>query len=523
MKTDAEVRRMVKERATGKTQEQVAARTGMSVRTLRTYERSGKLPSQLRRPRTYQTRPNPFADAWPWVTAELARDPALQATTLFALLCAREPGRYQAVQLRTLQRHVAAWRAQHGPEQEVFFPQVHHPGLAAQSDFTHMTDLGITLGGVPFPHLLFHLVLTYSNVEAVHICPSESFEALAEGLETCLWQIGGVPEQHRTDHLSAAIRPLDADGRAQATARYRALLAHYGMAPTTNTAGEAHENGDVEQAHFRFKQAADQALRVRGSRDFADRPAYERFLQGLVKQRNLTRQARWTEEQAHVRPLPAAPLGLCRELRVPVSRFSTIQVLRNTYSVPARLIGATVLVRVRAAVLEVYHGTTHLLTMPRLLGHGQHRIEYRHVIWSLVRKPGAFAQYRYRDDLFPGLLFRRAYDALVAARVARPDRDYVRVLHLAASTAESEVETALGLLLDQGTVPTFDAVRDLVHLPTAARVPALRPAHVGRADLARYDRLLAAGPTGGTRPPPLPETVAVAGTGSTGGSYVAVV
>ena len=249
MKTDAEVRLMMRERAKGKTQEQAAARAGMSVRTARTYERRAQLPSQLKQPRTYRTRPDPFAEDWPWIQAQLDRDPALQATTLFTLLCEQQPGRYQASQLRTLQRHIAAWRARHGPEREVIFPQVHRPGRLAQSDFTHLTDLGITLGGVLFPHLVFHLVLTYSNMEAVHVCLSESFESLAEGLEAALWQLGGVPAQHRTDHLSAAIRPLDAAGRAQATDRYAALLAHYGMTPTTNTAGEAHENGDVEQAH----------------------------------------------------------------------------------------------------------------------------------------------------------------------------------------------------------------------------------------------------------------------------------
>ncbi len=495
MKTDAEVRRMIKERATGKTQEQVAARVGMSVRTVRTYERAGKLPSQLKRPRTYQTRPNPFTDVWPWVVDQLARDPALQATTLFALLCGRHPGRYQAIQLRTLQRHIATWRAQHGPEREVFFPQVHQPGVVAQSDFTHMTDLGVTLGGLPFPHLLFHLVLTYSNVEAVHICPSESFEALAEGLETCLWQLGGVPRQHRTDHLSAAIRPLDADGRVQATARYAALMAHYGMDPTTNTAGEAHENGDVEQAHYRFKLAVDQALRVRGSRDFPTRAAYAAFLQDLVRRRNLTRQARFADEQQALRPLPATPLAPCRELRVRVGRFSTIQVLRNTYSLPSRLIGTTVLVRVRAETLEVYRGTAHLHTLPRLPGQGQHRIDYRHVIWSLVRKPGAFAQYRYRDDLFPTLSFRRAYDALAGAAPGRADREYVRLLHLAASRSEAEVEAALALLLEQQTTPTFDAVRELVRPPGPVAMPALSTPVL---DFAVYDRLLAAGSGGGS-------------------------
>lgn len=302
---------MMQERAKGKTQAQAAARGGMSERTARKYERAGALPGQLRQPRTHATRPNPFADEWAWVGEQLAGDPALQATTLFAVLCERSPGRYQASQLRTLQRHIAAWRARHGPPQAVIFPQVHRPGERAQSDFTHMTALGIAIAGVPFPHLVFHLVLTYSNMEAVRVCLTESFEALAEGLEAALWQLGGVPQQHRTDHLAAAIRPLDAEGRAQATERYAALLAHYGMVATTNNAGIAHENGDVEQAHHRFKQAVDQALRVRGSRAFPTRAAYGHFLQELVRRRNLTRQGRFTEEQAVLRPLPAAPLHPC--------------------------------------------------------------------------------------------------------------------------------------------------------------------------------------------------------------------
>ena len=487
MKTDGEGRIMFRERARGKTQEQAAARAGMSVRTARTYERRGRLPSQLKQPRAYRTRPNPFADDWPWVEEQLTRDPALQATTLFALLCERRPDHYQAIQLRTLQRQIAAWRAQHGPAQEVFFAQVHQPGIVAQSDFTHMTDLGITLAGVPFPHLLFHLVLVYSNVEAVHLVLSESFEALAEGIEVCLWQVGGVPRQHRTDHLSAAMRPLDGAGRSQATVRYAALMAHYGLEPTTNSLGAAHENGDVEQAHFRFKQAVDQALRVRGGREFPDRPAYARFLQELVRQRNLTRQARFAEEQPHLRPLPRAPLDLCRELRVPVSRGSTIQVLRNTYSVPSRLIGVRVLVRVRAETLEVYQGTTHLLTIPRLLGERQHRIDYRHISASLVRKPGAFAQYRYRDDLFPTLVFRQAYDVLVAAVPHRADRDYVRLLHLAAGTSEAAVEAVLAEVLGEQQAPTFDLVRDRLRLPAASPVPELTVAVL---DFGVYDELL---------------------------------
>jgi hypothetical protein len=273
MKTDSEVHRMIRERSKGKTLDQAAARAGMSVPTARKYLRTGKLPSQLKQPRSYRTRPDPFANDWAWIQAHLERDSAIQAQTLFALLCEQHPGRYQAGQLRTLQRRIAAWRALHGPDQEVIFEQVHQPGRMAQSDFTHMAELAVTLGGLPFPHLIYHLVLTYSNLEAVQICFSESFEALAEGLEACLWQLGGVPQLHRTDNLSAAVHVLDLSGRKQFTERYLALLAHYGMQPTTNNAGIAHENGDVEQSHFRFKQAVDQALRIRGSRDFVDRAA----------------------------------------------------------------------------------------------------------------------------------------------------------------------------------------------------------------------------------------------------------
>ena len=487
MKTDGEVQLMIRERRKGKTLDQAAARAGMSVPTARKYLRAGQLPSQRTRPRTYRTRPNPFAADWPWIQAQFERDSALQAKTLFALLCAQHPGRYQPNQLRTLQRHIATWRALHGPEQEVIFAQVHQPGRMAQSDFTHMTDLGVTLGGVPFPHLIYHLVLTYSNVEAVQICFSESFEALAEGLEACLWQLGGVPQIHRTDNLSAAVHVLERSGRTQFTDRYLALLAHYGLQPTTNNAGIAHENGDVEQAHFRFKQAVDQALRIRGSRDFADRAAYTSFLQELVRQRNRTRLMGWETERALLRPLPALPLAPCRQLQVRVSRFSTIRVLHNTYSVPSRLIGTPLTVRVRAEVLELYVGTSRTLTLPRLHGRQQQRIDYRHVIWSLLRKPGAFAAYRYRDELFPSLRFRQAYDRLQTVLPAQADREYLRILHLAASTSESEVDRALASFLASGTVPTSEALRSLVQIPRPLVVPELAPVVL---DLRPYDQLL---------------------------------
>lgn len=490
MKKDGEIKLLLDERNKGASQKLAAARAGVSERTARKYEQAGKLPSQMKKPRMHRTRDDPFVGDWPWVEAQIRADPALQSKTLFALLCAAFPGRYQEGQLRTLQRHVQAWRVRHGPGQEIMFPQVHVPGRMAQSDFTTMNALGVSLAGTPFPHLVFHLVLTYSNVEAVRVCFSESFEALAEGLESCLWQIGGVPAWHRTDNLTAAVRDLDRDGMHEFTQNYRVLLAHYGMQPSANTAGQAHQNGDVEQSHFRFKQAVDQALRVRGSRDFADRATYERFLSELVRQRNLTRSVRFAADGAALRPLPAAPLDFTREITVRVSRFSLIRVLLNHYSVPSRLIGASLKVRVRAETLELYHGPVPVLTLPRLSGRNRHQIDYRHLIWSLVRKPGAFANYCYREELFPTTTFRRAYDELLAAMPTKADGQYLRLLHLAASTSEAEVELAIKLLLEARRTPGFEAVRELAGSNRPALAPAIAKAVI---DLRDYDVLLNSG------------------------------
>jgi transcriptional regulator with XRE-family HTH domain len=488
MKTDDEVRLLFRERKKGRTQEQAAARAGMSVRTARKYEISGELPSSLQQPRAYRTRQDPFEADWPWVRTELERDAALQAKTLFGLLCLDHPGRYQEGQIRTLQRRIEQWRALHGPERDVIFEQVHEPGRMAQSDFTDMDELGITIGGSVFRHLLYHVVLTYSNHEAIKVCFSESFESLAEGIEAGLWQIGGVPAYHRTDNLSAAVRRLDAEGLKDFTERYQALMRHYDMIPTRNTPGESHQNGDIEQAHNRLKDAIDQTLRVRGSRDFETRDAYEAFLQEIVRLRNLTRSERFTRDQQALRPLPANQLDPCQRLFVTVSRFSTIRVLRNTYSVPSRLIGSELTVRVRAEQLELFLGSSFIMTLPRLKGLHKCRIDYRHVIWSLVRKPGAFAAYRFRDEFFPTTTFRRAYDAITATKPVKGDLEYLRILHFAAGTSEIDVEAGLDLLLEMGEPFDFLTVRDLVNASAGTAIPDVTPP---ASNLAIYDRLLA--------------------------------
>ena len=322
-------------------------------------------------------------------------NPGLEAKTLFDDLQRRFPGRFADGQLRTLQRQVKRWRALDGPAKEVFFAQVHHPGRLCASDFTHCTDLGVTIGGRPFDHLIYHFVLTYSNWETGTICFSESFESLSEGLQNALWELGGVPQLHRTDRLTAAVPP-GTEGAAF-TQRYQALLRHYGLQGQAIQAGKANENGDVEQSHHQFKRAVDQALMLRGSRDFASREAYEAFLRRLFA-------------QAQRRPADAAGRGIAVAAAVAggvdwrrasgcavrVDRGSMIHVDGNAYSVASRLIGERVEVRLYAEQVEVWYAQKQVEQLPRLRGRGKHRIDYRHVIDWLVRKPGAFADYRYR-------------------------------------------------------------------------------------------------------------------------------
>lgn len=290
--------------------------------------------------------------------------------------------------------------------------QVHVPGEQAQSDFTDMRELGVGIEGQAFPHLLYHCVLTYSNWESVSICPSESFESLSAGLQAALWRFGGVPIEHRTDNLSAATHEL-ADSRGRDfTVRYRELIDHYGLRASRNFPGNAHENGDVESSNGGLKSAIDQRLRLRGSRDFSSREAYAGFLETCVTSRNAARSVRVEEERACLRALPARPLPSYREFYATVSRASVVRVVNRPYSVSSRLVGHRVRVRLHADIVELEYQGEPVGRMERLIGKHTRRIDYRHVIHSLVRKPGAFRRYAFREDLFPRLEFRRAYDSV---------------------------------------------------------------------------------------------------------------
>jgi hypothetical protein len=488
MVTDQQVRRLRKLMRTEKTKAAAADKASMDEKTARKYIKLDRLPSEIKKEHIWRTRKDPFEDVWEDLRKQLKINPGLEAKTLFDELQRRYPGRFADGQLRTLQRHVKRWRALEGPPKEVFFDQEHHPGKLCQSDFTSMKELGITIAKQPFEHLLYHFVLPYSDWETGTPCFSECFEALSLGLQNALWELAGVPEAHQSDRLSAAVHKLDHP--EEFTQRYAALLRHYDLKGRKTQPASPHENGDIEQRHYRFKKAVDQALMLRGSRDFETRKDYEAFLHNVFRQLNAGRKARFQEEVKTLRRLPGRRFPAWRREDVRVSGGSTIRAGRNTYSVDSRLIGEKVGVRLYCEHLEVWYAQKCMEKIPRLRGEGKHHIQYRHIIDWLVRKPGAFENYRYREDLFPSIHFRMAYDRLKAQHsVQKAAKEYLKILELAATEGESLVEQALESLLDLGGSTSFVEVQMIVENWKAAPSPAAQ-LRIETVDLRRYDGLL---------------------------------
>jgi hypothetical protein len=477
------------------TQELAAAKAGMDVKTARKYQAHGKLPSESQTERTWRTRPDPFERVWEEIRKQVDTNPGLEAKTIFEALQRNYPGEFADGQLRTLQRHLKRWRATEGPGREVFFAQQHVPGRLGQSDFTYMNEVGVTIGGQSFAHMLYHFVLTYSNWEDVTLCYSESFESLSEGLQNALWELGGVPLEHRTDRLSTAVNNMTDE--KEFTTRYQALLRHYRTEGQKIQTGKANENGDVEQRHHRLKRAVEQALLLRDSHDFPRVADYKKFLRALLVQLNAGRRDRLKVEMQYLKALPDARLESTKRVKVKVDSGSVIYVDRNVYSVNSRLIGEQVEARLSAEEVEVWYAGQKVEQMPRLRGRGKHRVDYRHIIDWLMRKPGAFENYRYRDELFPTSRFRMAWDTLRELIPLRANRRYLEILQLAAQEGEVRVDDALRRLLEEGEIGegklNGEAIRTtLSQQPSASPVTHIAVAEVA---LTSFDELLS-GSTG---------------------------
>jgi hypothetical protein len=483
--TDKQVRRLFVLVKTAGNQEIAAAKAGMDAKTARKYLRLGRVPSELPAGPRWRNRPDPFIEVWAEICELLETNAGLEAKTVFEFLQRRSPGKFADGQLRTLQRRVKSWRATEGPAKEVFFAQQHPPGRLGASDFTHMEELGVTIQGQSFPHLIYHFVLTYSNWEAGTVCFSESFESLCEGLQNAVWELGKVPLRHRTDRLSTAVN--NASDPAEFTERYKGLMRYYGLEAEKTQAGHGNENGDVEQRHHRFKLAVAQELMLRGSRDFPSMEEYQRFLKMLFERLNAGRKQRLAEEMAVMGELPERRMESCKRERVKVDSGSLIYADRNAYSVPSRLIGEQVEARLYMDHVEVWYGQKKVEQMPRLRGRQKHRVDYRHIIDWLVRKPGAFEHYRYRDELFPNSRFRMVFDVL-QEKLGSPkgSKEYLKILELAAKDSEVKVDEALRSLLEGDEEISAKGIEAMLGFE---RGGAVRDVHVAAVDLGLFDQL----------------------------------
>jgi hypothetical protein len=422
----------------------------------------------------------------------LSDAPELEAKALFEWLQEQQPGKYQNNQLRTFQRRVTRWRALNLP-QIATLAQLHEPGEIMEMDGTWLTKLGVTIQGQSFKHMLIHCVLSYSNWEWGRVVQSESLGAVRLGLQSTLIELGYVPRILQTDNSSAATRQLgigeevEENNRRTYTRDYLHLLDHYGLEPQTIHLDNPNENADVESSHGALKRALKQELLLRGSRDFEDIEAYETFLFQVMRKRNKGRQERLAEEIAVMRPLKETPLANSVRRKVRVSSGSLIRVLKKSYSVPTSLIGKEVTVYIHEWSLDVYYAGQLVDTLPRLIGQKSHHVNYRHLIDTLLRKPGGFRRYRFREDLFPQRIFRQAWEQLAQwYSPRRADIIYLRVLRLAARTLESDVAAALEWLVHRGRRWDETDVEEWLE-PEPVTVPKLNR---GAVQLSRYDQLL---------------------------------
>ena len=430
-----------------------ALKSGMDRKTARKYLHHPERLSQPRPVRAWRTRADPLAEIWLEAEPRLRAAPELEAKALFEHLLMLHPEPMRETQLRTFQRRVRQWKLEHGPTPEVIFPQTHSPGEVMQLDWTHAKELAVSIAGHPFDHLLCQAVLPYSNWQWATRCQSESLLSLRAGLQAALFRLGKVPKLLQIDNSSAATHQISGDGKREFNPEFLSLVAHYGLTPRTIHVDCPNENGDVEAHNGHLKRRLEQHLLLRGYRDFASEAAYDEFVAEALTKANAPRSAKVAEELAVMRELP--PTRLCEydEVECRVCSHSTIRVKRVTYSVPARFISRRLRARVYEQHVEVYHGTEQIAHIARVPGR-QAVIDYRHVLQALLRKPGAFARYHYREELFPSTTYRRAYDRLVQDHgLGAGELEYLRLLKLTAELGINAVEGLLGEMLCPDSPP----------------------------------------------------------------------
>lgn len=488
--TNNQIRLFMQSKARGKSLATAAAQAGFSERSA--YNLANRSFEVALRKRSWKTRQDPFEEVWQNKLVPLLEvSPNLEARTLLEELQREYPDQYPDKQLRTLQRRVRQWKATSGSEKEVIFRQKNPPGWQSISDFTNMDAIGVTVNGEPFQHLLYHFRLSYSGYEYAQVVQGgESYSALAEGLQHAFWTIGGTTETHRTDSLSAAYKNLSDKTKEEFTESYRQFCEHYGTEPTRNNKGVSHENGSIESSHRHLKNRLDQALMLRGSRDFKSLDEYKGFLCDLMQMRNKRIEKAFLEERTFLKPLPERKTCDYTEERARVTTSSTITVKSVIYSVPSRLIGTMLKIHIYDDRLECYLGGDQVITLKRLRSNKKklHHIDYRHIIGTLVRKPQAFHNYIYREALFPTFAFRQTWENLVSHLDSRQaSREYVKILNEAARpNGEIRVNAYLEECLLNQRIPKSEEVRKLFET-MSVDVPLIKECAIQLGD---YDVLL---------------------------------
>ena len=485
MITEHQYRRLMKEYQKCGQVGLAALKASMDRKTAAHYLTAGHGP-EAPTERWWRTRPDPLTPIWPEAETWLLRAPEIETKLLFEHLLATRPGEVSLRSLRTFYERVAQWKREHGQPREVFFPQARQPGESLQLDWTHVGELKVEIGGMPFPHLLCHAVLPYSNWEWAVPCHSESFLSLKAGLGATLWELGGVPVVVQTDQSSTATHAVRRAARERGfNPDYLELCAHYGLKPRTINKACPNENGDIESAHGHLKRRLATHLALRARRGFTDMKEYAAFVAQVCRGANALRQTKVAEELAVLRALPATRFPEAEEVAVRVSSYSTARVKNSAYSLPSQLIGTTVVAQVSEGEVCFFHAGKQVARYRRRHSR-EAAIDYRHIIHSLLRKPGAFAGYIYREELFPSAVFRQAYDRLKQHKADRADGIYVRILAQAAECGEEEVAHVLGGLLRDDVLPTEDGVRERLAKPAETR-PILA---TFVPEIASYDQLL---------------------------------
>ena len=490
MITPAQYIRLVKEyQKNGGVVSHAALNANMHPETAARYLKANAGPEDLKQEqglRAYRTRSDPLKEIMPEAARYLEAAPEIEAKGLLAHLKIAKPELAEPVALRTFQRGVKVWRALNGPPKEVFFPQAHEPGRAAQFDWKRAGELGITIAGAAFDHLLGHFVLPYSNWQWASICFSESFVSLKAGVQAGYWHLGGVTAELWTDNSSTATHQIKRDdGERTFNDAYAAFCRHLKVAPRTINVGSPNEQGDVESAHRHLIRRLKTHLAIRGSSDFADQAAYQAFIEQVCAGANSLRTAKVAEEIARLRPLPAQRYPQTEQIGVSVTSGATVRLKQQTYSVPSKLIGLKLDAHLSENHIRFTYEGHEVCQLPRMQG-TKPQIDYRHVITWLVRKPGAFRGYLYREEMFPTVGFRQAYDRLCAAEDRSADARYLQLLELAAQHGERAVADLLGACLRAGEVPRPELIAASLH--TACAVPSDLAPFVP--DLKSYDSLL---------------------------------